>query len=138
MRTKTVKRYYCDHCGKSGGSSFHIKRHEIGCTKNPNRVCGMCRSSGNSQRPLQDLVSACERDIADFKRRYPEFPFDYEAISPDELIAEANHCPACVLAGLRLCKNDMAVVLTFDFKSECARFWQKQNADREHMELHHG
>ena len=36
---KAIKkwRYYCDHCKKSGASSFHMAAHERSCTLNPLR-----------------------------------------------------------------------------------------------------
>ena len=35
MRTAMRPRYYCDHCNKGNGSPSAMRRHERGCTLNP-------------------------------------------------------------------------------------------------------
>ena len=48
MRTAMRPRYYCDHCNKGNGSPSAMRRHERGCTMNPQRVCGMCKMLAES------------------------------------------------------------------------------------------
>ena len=86
-------RYYCDHCNKGNGSPSAMKRHERGCTLNPQRVCGMCaklaEDGGPEPAPPRDeLVRLL--DAEGFKA----------------MCAAANDCPACILAALRT-KNRM-------------------------------
>lgn len=88
MRTAMRPRYYCDHCNKGNGSPSAMKRHEAGCTLNPNRVCGMCRmladAGGPDPAPSRDeLVRIMDAD--GFKA----------------MCAGCNDCPACILAALR-------------------------------------
>lgn len=42
MRTKMVKRHWCDFCNKAGLSASAMARHEKHCTMNPNRACRVC------------------------------------------------------------------------------------------------
>ena len=88
MRTVMRPRYYCDHCNKGNGSPSAMKRHEAGCTLNPQRVCGMCRllaeEGGPEPAPPRDeLVKVM--DTQGFKA----------------MCEAANDCPACILSALR-------------------------------------
>lgn len=88
MRTAMRPRYYCDHCNKGNGSPSAMRRHERGCTANPQRVCGMCsmlaREGGPEPAPPLPILLAT-LDTEGFK-------------AMREL---ANDCPACILAALR-------------------------------------
>lgn len=93
MRTAMRPRYYCDHCNKGSGSPSAMKRHERGCTANPQRVCGMCamqaEAGGDPPAPPRDeLVRIL--DCSGFA----------------EMCRAANDCPACILSALRT-KNVM-------------------------------
>jgi hypothetical protein len=88
MRTAMRPRYYCDHCNKGNGSPSAMRRHERGCTLNPQRVCGMCTmmaDEGDTQfaPPRDELVQIM--DAQGFKA----------------MCEAANNCPACILAALR-------------------------------------
>lgn len=110
MQTKTVKRYYCDFCKKSGGSSYHMKKHESSCTKNPNRVCGMCAIVGGSQKTIRELTEAAKFGL-------------------ESLRNVASGCPACMLAAIRQTTNDgltdahIEALQEFDFRKECEAAW---------------
>lgn len=77
--------YRCDHCGKAGRSKGHMRTHEARCTKNPQRVCGMCRLLSESQKPVAELIAAIGDD-------------DDGAIK--RLEDAANGCSACMLAAI--------------------------------------
>ena len=81
-------RYYCDFCDKGNGSPSAMKRHERGCTLNPQRVCGMCKMIADSGGP----EPAPPRD--DLVRVMDEHGF----VSMCEL---AHGCPACILSAVR-------------------------------------
>lgn len=82
-------RYYCDHCKKASGSPSFMKRHESGCTNNPNRVCRMCAiladEGGPDPAPSRDELARI-LDAQGFKA----------------LREAANDCPACILSVIRL------------------------------------
>ncbi len=88
MRTAMRPRYYCDHCNKGNGSPSAMRRHESGCTNNPQRVCRMCAKladeGGPDPAPNRDaLVKIMDAD--GFKA----------------MCLAANDCPACILSALR-------------------------------------
>ena len=86
MRTAMRPRYYCDHCNKGNGSPSAMRRHERGCTLNPQRECGMCKMQADSFEP------APPRD--DLVRVMDERGFN-------AMCEAANNCPACILSALR-------------------------------------
>lgn len=84
MITKMRPRYYCEHCNKGSGSPSAMRRHESGCTLNPNRTCAMCAAGGNPPPPPREkLLEILDRD--GFKA----------------LCDEVFGCPACILTALR-------------------------------------
>ena len=88
MRTAMRPRYYCDHCNKGNGSPSAMRRHERGCTANPNRVCGMCAKLAEEGGP----EPAPPRD---------ELVKVMDAQGFTAMCEAANKCPACILAALR-------------------------------------
>lgn len=85
MKARKEWVYRCDHCGKAGRSKGHMRNHEIHCTKNPDRSCGMCLLIGEGQEPIADLIAAIGDD-------------DENAIK--RLEHAANGCSACMLAAI--------------------------------------
>lgn len=81
-------RYYCDHCNKGNGSPSAMRRHERGCTANPQRVCGMCAKLAEEGGP----EPAPPRD---------ELVRIMDAQGFTAMCEAANKCPACILAALR-------------------------------------
>lgn len=138
---KQVKRwrYYCDHCKKSGGSKGHIVKHERGCTKNPNRVCGVCDFTGESQPDLQALIAFVER-------RVPMLPTeDYFNGSRganqlvDELEKLANGCPACTLAAMRQARGQFYPSQEhWNVKAKFRSFWIEYEKVRDRPQIAYG
>lgn len=95
MRTAMRPRYYCDHCNKGNGSPSAMRRHERGCTLNPQRVCGMCaklaEDGGPEPAPPRDELLRL-LDNEGFKA----------------MREAANDCPACILSALRARNTDSA------------------------------
>lgn len=116
MREKRVLRYYCDHCKKSGRGKTAIRKHEQGCTRNPERICGFCRHAENEQQPITTLITAMR-------------------ISLPEARKVANDCPACLLAAIIQGKfnekpdeESHGRWVEFDFKAEVKQFWEDHKA----------
>lgn len=109
MKRKKVWRYYCDHCKKAGCSGGHIKSHEIHCTNNPNRICGMCKLAGLDQSSISELVSALGAG---------------NKLGVDNLRDLTDGCPACMLAAIRQSglnddyDNHNTDYIEFSFKKE--------------------
>lgn len=149
MRTKKVNRYFCDFCKRSGGSAYHMRRHEVGCTANPERECGMCEPGGYDAAELPALVALlpdgheAQRHI-DIAENAPldradglGGPFLWServacvgvleseitqavVVALPALREAATECPACMLAALR--QSGCARFSDFDWKVERERF----------------
>ena len=115
MRQKMMMRYWCDHCNKPGGSSHAMKKHELICTKNPERHCGMCSLMENVQKPMSELVAIMQEPA---KLLTDTLCHGYDNAMREAMVKlrqETSNCPACILAALRQSGTYSA---TSDFKSE--------------------
>lgn len=141
MQKKKVWRYKCDFCKKANCSAYHIGKHEIGCTNNPNRECGMCKLivkyglAENAPMPLEEA-----------RNLLPLLPDDEGALDLlmegngngsradkylEQLRQAINYCPACTLAAIRQSPtNSVAQYLQFDYKTAAASFWEDVNNER--------
>ena len=134
MRKKKVWRYYCEFCKKSGCSCYHLRRHEERCTKNPNRLCGMCKMRELPQPELKDLMA-----ILPDPEKYKSLPDEFDSVSYigleeavskvyNKLFNEAEGCPACIMAALRQKGIPVPMVEEFNFTEECKSIWADINA----------
>lgn len=133
MRKAKRWRYYCSFCKKSGGSSYHMERHEKGCTANPDRICGMHNADGDLCQP--DL----KKIISQLRESWPEWDFQYTPetmaqmnAANDWLKEQVDGCPACILHVYRMLQvstcpdKDFARQcdqIYFDYKEVKAEFW---------------
>jgi hypothetical protein len=122
MRTKTVQRYFCDHCSKGMFKKPSMVSHETVCIANPNRACFLCQS-GVGGRDYKALV-------VEFKRR-PDVEYNdehdvHEVKSNDAiswLSSKVDGCPACVLAVLK--QGKIMAFGVFEYKDQ-VRFWNRE------------
>ena len=132
MIKKKRWRYYCEYCKKSGGSSFHMERHEKGCTKNPDRHCGFCHLAGENQTPIDELKEIILKHIRK-SVEYNSIPFislnDYiidEQKCLDELRDKTYNCPSCMLAAIRQTeKLKHTQGIEFNFKEESKEWFSE-------------
>lgn len=137
MRTVMRRRYYCDFCGKSGGSAGHMKRHEVGCTKNPNRICTAHQwlaDEDHKQRPVAEAVAILKGvDTA------------AELKALRDLVGD---CPMCILAAIRQCPAvhppewdedgaDFGACYDFNFKKELKDAWDAYHSSERAKEERH-
>lgn len=130
MKTKRVLRYYCDFCGRSGGSAFHMKRHEECCTLNPMRKCGMCAISDDLHDHTLDELSVIVKTAkitvvptdALYDCGYVSLSIENEDEVLKDLEIASNGCPACMLAAIRQSKYP-EVFQSFNFKQRQKDFW---------------
>ena len=95
-----------------------MKKHEAGCTMNPNRVCGMCRVAGIEQQPIQELINALG-----------------DGTNLSKLRDLSENCPACILAAIRqsrvFCYDDGGLgkdnSAAFNYKAEKESLWKDIN-----------
>lgn len=144
MKIKKVYKYYCDFCKKSGGSKYHLQRHESSCTLNPNRVCRVCKMLKVEQQPINELITLLP-DIEEYKRvdystieGYPhkiESHYFSDGLESDvnltlkELRVKCNNCPACILAAIRQAKIPVPLVTDFNFTNEMKAVWTDINEE---------
>jgi len=128
---KKVKRwrYYCDHCGKSGGSKWHTEKHEKVCTKNPDRVCGFCDHVGNltNTRKLVKMAKKGADELHELNINWKNINSNHFERKHLEILSQisdsADCCPACILAALRQC-GDNSNYINFDYKKAKEEFWE--------------
>lgn len=136
MKVKRVNRYYCDHCGKGSCASGHMRKHELHCTMNPDRACGVCSIMQSKQAPISQLVAL-------FPKR-EEYPTADPMIGDPDIYSEeyinalkeafsklrkrTNNCPACILAAVRQAKTNSWIAMDmFNFKDEMKAMFDKLN-----------
>lgn len=143
MRTKRMLRYFCDYCSKSGGRRDSMRKHESGCTLNPNRRCKMCALmhewvNDDERASLKELIQI----IDDAHFTMPQLNGDKIL----ELIRKKTDCPACTLAAIRQskanqydeCDNTSTLwIPEFSFKKESEKVmgiaFSNQRADTERL-----
>jgi hypothetical protein len=134
MKRKKVWRYYCEHCKKSGCSGGHIKKHETGCTLNPDRVCKMCSIAEEEQRPMASLIAVFaplkavplpDNGLGVTEYQQPVAELEAAVKKLDEM---AGGCPACMLAAARLGeKASPGLSIDIDFARRRREFWDDRN-----------
>lgn len=138
MKTRTVTQYICEHCGKRGLSSGHMKKHELRCTKNRHRVCGVCKMLEHEQPNMGDLLALLPepKDHMSYGEWHSGLE-DGDCISSavevclPELRKAAGDCPACIMAALRQKGIPVPCAIGFDFTKEMQAIWTDINDARE-------
>lgn len=114
MRTKLVKRHYCDHCNKGGMVAKSMEQHERTCLKNPRRACFLCEEDRETPTPMAELIAA----------------FDHRGLDGTGGLREAaRDCPACTLAAIlqSMPKNpDQDDYVQYDYKTEKDRWYSER------------
>lgn len=139
MKTKTVKRYWCDHCKKAGLQAHAMAKHEKHCTLNPSRNCRVCGLLGGSTHVgaerMAELVAILPKnvewegdDYGNPSLRYFSFCDALRAATP-ALREATDNCPACIMAAIRQAGIPVPLV-EFDFKSEMQNIFDDINAQR--------
>lgn len=134
MRTKTVTVHYCEFCRKRSFTKPAMIRHELGCTLNPNRVCGMCAIESEAAeqddpvaKPLPELIELCKTfDSGWSPTNYGHDMESHQKQNTEKLREAANGCPACMLAAIRQSGNGW---VPFDWKEESKAWWADRPRD---------
>ena len=121
MRRSKEWVYQCDHCGKKGRASGHMRTHERHCTVNPERVCRVCAliPGDATETPLSELKALVPADVLVEDEYFPGY-FRVDTTAHDRelteaLIAATGHCPACMLAVYRQLRIHHGTA--FDYKA---------------------
>lgn len=153
MRTKTVKRYWCDFCNKAGLSASHMIKHEKHCTMNPERECRCCKLVADSRdmnfeaTPVKNLSALLIPIKTKSERLQPlynqdrhetawklekEISTEIAAVVPTIREAVAG-CPMCFFAAIRQSGLSPYQVDGFDLKAEMAEILQGIRDDEENQ-----
>lgn len=119
MKTKLVRRWWCDHCKKGSLRKDCMVRHEGSCVYNPSRVCTTCVWAKLKQSQIAYLIRALGTG-------------DEAGIVA--LRATANECPACMLAavvqsGVQEIIEEQDNWVRWSYKEEKSKFWTTHNPD---------
>lgn len=155
MKSEKRWRYQCDYCKKWGGSAPHMKKHELHCTLNPRRECGMCkivaggRDSDFVQSPLAEIVASLpDPEILlssqwDFRNELASEQTMQTGIQTalSELRRKTGNCPACMLAALRQRGHCVPMFEGFNYKTEsedALRMWSEDQNRQDYSHYHGG
>ena len=148
MKTKTIKAYYCDFCGKRMFSGGWMSRHEKRCTMNPDRVCGM----GCIGVDIKSLIKKYSRGIevidnnSDFCEGWIEKVASWKKYARKftiaDIIDDCEGCPACSFAVLRLSGLNHRwmepLIGKFDYKDIKDGWWAERNKEAERDDYYSG
>jgi len=143
MKTKLVKRHWCDFCNRAGLQARAMAKHEAHCTLNPARACRVCVLLGDGltddgmeqKKPLADLIAMLP-DPTEFLSDLcwecgPNSPHARLGKALEEFMPAfrlaAGNCPACMMAALRIKKIPVPMADGFDFKSEMSSIFSDRN-----------
>lgn len=143
MKTKLVKRYWCEFCNRAGLQERAMVKHEQHCTMNPARTCRVCAlisegTGDEASAPLADLMTllpdnvafTCHDSMGNAPPAYKAFCANLDAAVP-MLRKAANGCPACFMAALRQKGIPVPMVDSFDFKAEMQQIFSDRNEFRQ-------
>lgn len=160
VKMKIIKKnvYYCDFCKKKSLNS--LKKHELHCTNNPNRKCGLCKSAG-IENDITEIMGVIKTKFAanidaepiwennETKERLIGYRANISIF--DDIKQTLDWCPACVLAILRQCKvyefvsdkerkdtclehrsaSEGKFYYRYDFQKDLKEYWGDLNAYRQ-------
>ena len=122
------------YCDKSGKDEEAIRKHELSCTANPRRVCGMCKAADLKQVKMKDLKAVFDNAIIEYEDDNNLIPdFDLR-IAIERLRRLTNGCPNCIFATLRQMKLLKQAKNMFSYSDEVRRFWNRLNGSKEDEE----
>ena len=125
MRSKTVKRFYCDFCGRGMFRADAMLRHEHGCVRNPNRECYRC-GAAKGIYDYSTLVAKLRNGLdvteCDFKEGFVEVR---TPVPMRWLLAQVDGCPTCALAVLNIGK--IYAFGFFDYKASVLE-WNREHS----------
>lgn len=91
MKTKLVKRHFCDFCNKGGMVAASMAQHEKTCLRNPERGCFLCKEGRQEPAPMKEMIDAF---------------FNGTGVHMAAVRALCGGCPACILATILQAKKD--------------------------------
>ena len=127
----TRTRCTCDYCGKKNWSPSHMSKHELHCTKNPNRECRVCKMVEGEQKPIADLLALLPEPVS-WVDKYGVLVFHEDTMKNinaalPSLRSACQDCPACILAAPRQKGIPVSMATDFNFTREMKSLWDEIN-----------
>lgn len=128
MKTIIKKVHYCDFCRKKTFTLPSMTKHELHCTGNIDRECGLCALAGEAQPSKETVLKAAKMirlvdwDCSDSLKENTRKELG-KMISPSLI----TPCPACKLTVIRAAGGFNNVWNDFDFQTERKQFLAYQN-----------
>ena len=133
---KSIKRwrYYCDYCGKSDGSKYHMANHEASCTLNPDRECKMCvHFEDDYDSDLPAMIAIVKSSVDGFEDEWGnevwKIKDGVDEIEVVKNLKAITNCPACILSAMRQSGAPAMLFGSFDYKAEKKSLWDCVNED---------
>lgn len=111
--------YRCEYCKKNSLSKGHMRKHEQGCTKNPDRQCGWCLRDFTTQRLDPPLTRA---EV-----------FDNQEGARGRAMLFYSNCPGCMMAEIRQADDSCAQELGWDYLGAIETWREQESEVREEM-----
>ena len=112
-----------------------MRKHELHCTKNPDRECRVCKMVEGEQKPIAELVALLP-DVVSHEDDYGNVEYHEGTIellnaALPKLRDACTNCPACIMAAIRQKGIHVHEATDFDFTKEMQSLWgtinQRQN-----------
>jgi len=121
MKPYRAIRYKCDFCKKTSGAKHVMTRHEKKCTKNPNRICGMCAIYNQISPKIEELKSVLPERSELVTQPMSSVDYDYSVSICNESLKKLRSlvsCPNCILAAIRQKGIPVPMFSDFQYKKE--------------------
>jgi len=126
MKEKLVRQFRCEHCNKKMYQRPAMAKHELHCTMNPRRECGVCEMLQEVQQPIE-IIKNLFPSPRENNDPSPWGTFSKECDAALKELRKITECPACILSAIRQSK---AVTYEFDYKEEMKSVMDDVNEDR--------
>jgi len=122
MKIEMKKVYYCDYCKKH--SLRPLIDHELHCTMNPDRKCGLCGRT-TSLSPIIEIIKENMKYDTGPDSLSGKVIIDKPRM--EDVFDEVDDCPMCVFAILRQARLLWSYDVHFDLTYELQKWWEKEN-----------
>ncbi len=137
MKVKEKKVYYCEHCKKHGLRAANIQEHEIHCTANPNRVCGLC-ARDCAEHPYSEEIAKIRASHDWLMTMRGKDGVGDSGISGTHCKTHEDfvlrllkdlECPPCALAIVRQ-TGISSYMPYYDFKDEMQKYFEQKHKEQ--------
>lgn len=135
MKTKTKAVYYCEFCKKHGLRAATVQAHEIHCTANPNRLCGLCERDCKQDPYTEEIKKIQEKHAWLLTMRGKDGAQDgilgtHCAVFEEFVRGLYNEleCPPCALSIQRQ-SGGLSYMPYYDFKAEMDKYFERKNKE---------